>query len=738
MFKIFIFLGVLLSIHPIYGNPIKGKVLDGASNNSKAPLVGVNVYWAGSSQGTITDEQGQFSIPQPTGVHMLVFSFVGYQSDTLHVHGAKPIEIKLMPGKMLDEITVSERVRSTAISQLDPRLTQQISQQELTRFACCNLSESFETNASVDVSYSDAVSGVKQIKLLGLDGRYSQLMLENIPILRGAESAFGLDYIPGTWMQSIQVSKGTSAVKNGFESVTGQINIQFKEPSGDEKLHFYTYANMDGKVEANGAITFKVSEKWQSSLLAHTATHLREMDMNDDGFLDKPMTTIGTFMNRWEYRGDKMESKLGILYLKETREGGQTEYDHNKSANEQSTYGIGMDVQKIHLFSKAGFLFNRAHTSLGTIASLTNFERDAFYGNRTYNTNQYNAYANIIFQSYLSTTAHTYNVGASMVYDYEQFDMQLGTAPENKTVEEATPGIFVEYNYKPIEQLTIMAGMRLDYSTRFGTFETPRFNIRYAFPAYVTLRGSAGKGYRTPNAVNENTNLLATGRTFIFDETEEQEEAWNFGLNMVNDFQLFGRDLTLSLEYFHTLFNNQLVVDLEQNNNEVHFYNLDGKAYAHSIQAELMYELIEQLDLTVAYRVNDVKSTYNGELKNAPFVSKYKGLISAGYATNMKKWQFDVTLQFHGQTRLPGSYEHNAESFGIDAPENFINMIAQITKNYRQWSFYVGAENLTNFVQKNAIIDVQNPFSNNFDASLVWGPLYGRMFYAGIKYMLYD
>lgn len=717
-------------------NPIKGRVIDGATTD-KQPIPGVNVYWSGTEIGTTTNKDGFFTIHQPQDAHMLVFSFVGYKADTIHVHQSQALEIKLMPGEVLNEITVSEHVRGTTISRLDTRLTQQLGEKELARCACCNLSESFETNASVDVSYSDAVSGVKQIKLLGLDGRYSQLMLENIPILRGAESAFGLDYIPGTWMQSIQVSKGTSAVKNGYESVTGQINIQFKEPSGEEKLHFYTFANQDGKFEANGAFVFDISEKWKSSVLAHTANNFREMDENDDGFLDRPMTTIGTFMNRWEYKGDKIEAKFGMLYLNETREGGQTAYDHNKSIAEQAAYGIGIDVQKIHAFSKVGFIFDRANTSLGTILSFSNFERDAFYGQKIYNTKQHNAYANFIFQSYLFNSSHTYNIGTSLVYDYEESETQLLNTLETKTIEETVPGVFVEYNYKPIEQLTIMAGVRTDYSTRFGVFETPRINFRYAFPAYVTLRASAGKGYRTPNALNENTNLLATGRTIIFDETEEQEEAWNYGVSMVNEFQIFDRDLTISLEYFHTQFENQLVVDLEQSQSEVHFYNLEGRAFAHSLQAEIMATPIERLDITLAYRINDVKSTFDGQLKSTPFISKYKGLISASYATNMKKLVFDITTQFHGQTRLPGDYQNNSEAYNIDAPKDYINLVAQITKNYKQWSFYVGAENLTNFVQKNAIVDVQNPSSNTFDASLVWGPLYGRMFYTGIKYMLY-
>ncbi|MDA3868194.1 MAG: TonB-dependent receptor [Salinivirgaceae bacterium] len=729
-----LFVWIIALITPVQASKIEGRVIDGTTTE-KEPLPGVNVYWAGTTEGTVTDESGYFSISQNIKSNILVISSVGYNTDSIQVSKKGFVEVALRPGKMLDEVTIAERTRATTISRLDTRLSQQITTKELNRFACCNLSESFETNASVDVSYSDAVSGVKQIKMLGLDGRYSQLMLENIPILRGAESAFGLDYIPGTWMESIQVSKGTSAVKNGYESVTGQINIQYKEPSGTEKLHFYTYANQDGKVEANAGYTFKVSEKWKGSLLAHTATNFRELDINKDQFLDKPMASIGTFMNRWEYKGQKVESKIGLSYLAEERQGGQIDFDHNKSPDEQSAYGIGVDVEKIHAFSKIGFLLSRPSTSLGTIFSASSFERNAFYGDRTYNTNQYNLYANFIFQSYFINTSHTYNTGGSIVYDNENFELNDSKSSQ----EEAVPGVFFEYNYKPIEQLTFMAGMRYDYSTRYGGFETPRVHFRYAFPAYTTIRASAGKGYRTPNALNENTNVLASGRTIIYDDAEiEQEEAWNYGLSLVNDIPVFDRDLTISLEYFYTQFNNQLVVDLEQSRSEVHFYNLDGNAFAHSVQAELIYEIIERLDLTVAYRLNDVRSTYSGNLEKVPYVSRYKGLISAGYRTNMDKWIFDVTAQFHGQTRLPGAYENNAEQFGIDAPESYINMIAQITKNYKRWSFYVGAENLTDYTQKNAIVDVQNPNSNTFDASMVWGPLYGRMFYGGIKYILFD
>ncbi len=724
---------LVLAIHfSGYAQIVEGWVFDGGEDGKKTPLPGANVYWSGQNSGTVTDQNGYFSLKEHDEVDKLVISFVGYGTDTLQVNGNKAIQRTLYPGEQLAEVTVSERVKATTISRLSPRMTQTISQKELNRFACCNLSESFETNASVDVSYSDAVSGVKQIRLLGLAGRYSQLMLENIPILRGAETAFGLDYIPGTWMDQIHVSKGSSAVKNGYESVTGQINIQYKEPMGEEKMHFYTYANQDGKIEGNLGYSYKISDKWATSILAHSATHLREMDMNDDGFLDKPNTSIASFLNRWQFQGQKVEGKFGIGYMAENREGGQVDYDHDKPRTTQSAYGIGIDVEKIQAFSKVGFLLSRPQTSIGTIASFNYFDRNSFYGNRIFNTEQYNLYANLIFQTYFFNTSHSYNTGLSMVYDENKTLFQDSAFNQSNAV----PGAFFEYNYKPSSNFTFMAGLRYDYSSVYEGFFTPRLHLKYDVLEHLTLRGSAGKGYRSAYTISENTNLLASSRTFVFEETIDQEEAWNYGASIVTDFPLLGKDLTFSVEYFYTQFLNKLVVDLEQNDQAVHFYNLDEKAYATSFQTELMIELFERFDLTTAFRLNDVKTTYTGGIKQEPYVNDYKGLISAGYSTNMDKWKFDATVQFHGMSRLPGSYENQPGVANIDAPESFVNVIAQVTKNYKNWSFYVGAENLTNFTQDRAIVDVENPFGDSFDASMVWGPLYGRMFYAGIKYIL--
>lgn len=728
-----IIFSILLSISAYAGN-VKGKVLEKKDNKS-IPLLGVNVYWAGTTMGTITDPSGSFEIDNPNNQYqVLVFSYVGYQNDTISVDKNSAIQVYMVQGEALGEVTVTHRVANTSISKMTPLFVQNVSKKELERCACCNLSESFETNASVDVAYADAVSGVKQIQLLGLSGRYSQLTIGNIPTLRGAESAFGMEYIPGAWMDGLQVSKGSASVKNGYESMTGQINVQLKDPAGTERMHFYTYGNMDGKLETTFGHAFDLNEKWSTSIMVQGSGNFREMDTNSDGFLDKPLAKMGTFINQWSYTSDILTSKFGFSYINEKREGGQTDYNHDIPQSEQALYGIGIDVEKFNIYAKNGFLFNREATSLGTILSYNYFDRTSFYGNNTFDVTQQNFFANFIYQSYLGDTRHTYNTGVSLVYDNNE--AIFNGSSDNVGYKETTPGVFAEYNYIPSERFTFMFGLRYDNSSLHGGFVTPRAHAKYNLSKIITVRASAGKGYRTADAVSENSNLLASSKAFIFDEKVEQEEAWNYGVSLVNEIPIGERKLNLIVEFYRTDFENQLVVDMDQNSQEVHFYNLDGKSYSNIFQLEASYELFKRFDLTAAYRQNDVQSTYNGTKADVPFVNKYKGLLSGSYRTNLDKWQFDLTAQFNGDQRLPSTDNNSPENTRPNQSEQYVVWLAQVTKNYKNWSFYAGGENIGAYTQKNAIIDPENPFGNEFDASRIWGPLYGGMMYVGIKYNL--
>ena len=734
MKNIFVSLMVMAALTgTAFAGAIKGKVFEKDPKGKLVPLPGVNVFWASTTIGTSSNHSGEFILQKPDSVYpILVFSYVGYNTDSLSIDQQKEVKMILSAGKELEEVMIVSRTKTTSVSKLNPIYAQKISGKELARCACCNLSESFETNASVDVSYSDAVSGVKTIKMLGLSGRYSQLMMENIPILRGLQSSYGLEYVPGTWMESIQVSKGTAAVKNGYESTTGQINIHYRQPDGPEKLNLYIYGNQDGKVETNFNYALPVNDKWSTMFLLHGEKHFREMDMNKDGFLDKPATTQGNFMNRWNYKSDHIVAKLGISFLDETREGGQKSFDHNLKPQSQDSYGIGIDSRRAETFAKLGYVFDRPSTSLGWVNSFSYFDRNSFYGLQNYDATQNNLYSNLIFQSYIGNTQHLYNTGLSLVYDdYDEF---LGDIDLSR--KEIVSGGFFEYTYSPSGKFSLLTGIRYDYSSDYGGFVTPRIHVKYQAGKYSTLRLSAGKGFRTPNPVAENTHLLASSRSFFFDEEVKMEEAWNYGLSMTNELPINDRDLSLVLEFYRTDFQNQLIVDIDQNVNEVHFYNLDGKSYSNSFQAEAMYELFPRFDLTAAFRVNDVKTTYHGEIMKTPLINKYNGLLSGSYRTRLDKWQFDLTAQFNGAARLPDTSDNPVEYQRAEESKNYAVLMAQITKNYRNWSFYLGGENLTGFTQKDPIIAANNPFGENFDASMVWGPIYGRMFYVGAKFSL--
>lgn len=722
-----------------WADSYKGKVYELDAKGNKVPIPGVNIMVEGTSHGTVTDLNGNFEIPVEGKKKGLIFSYVGYQKVRILPKTLDQILVEMTQGEELGEVTVAKRRASTSFSKINPIQAQKLTGAELTKCACCNLSESFETNASVDVSFSDAVSGAKTIKMLGLSGKYSQMMIENIPALRGAQNSYGLEYIPGTWMQSIQISKGTSAVKSGAESMTGQINVELKEPDGEEKGSFYMYGNQDGKMEWNVNYGMKLNDHWSTAVFGHYEDTFREMDNNNDGFLDRPVTRQYNFFNKWKYKSDFINWKFGWSILDESRDGGQVDFDKNISPFDQQAYGIGIDSKKMNAYSKLGFIFDRPSTSLGTVLKWDRYTRDSFYGRQLYDVDQQNIYGSVIFQSFLFNTNHNYSVGLNYVNDRNRNKIQFLEETEKQDIgfDEEVMGAFAEYTFTPTDDITFLAGLRYDHSSIHGTYWTPRMHFRWAFTGSSTLRLSAGKGYRTPQVVAENTRYLASSRVWHFSQTTPtQEEAWNFGVSLINNWHLWDKPLTLSLDYYRTDFTNQMVVDLNQSAHDVYVYALDGKSFSNSFQVEARYEPMDRFELTTAFRINDVQMEFQNQgLSSVPLLAKYKGLVSASYSTNMKKWQFDLTAQFNGVQELPSSDGRAPEYSHAQESKPYTMLMGQITKNYRAWSFYVGGENLANYTQKNPIIAASDPFSKDFDSSQVWGPIYGRMFYFGIKYV---
>jgi outer membrane receptor for ferrienterochelin and colicins len=764
-------ISVLLCFADVNAQTLKGSVFGLDEKNSKNPLPGVNIYWAGTTTGTVSDAAGKFEIPvKGMTTHRLIFSFLGYKPDTLQIsEGKKNIEVMMAPESAnLNEVVIKNRDNGSYISKFNPRKVQVITSGELQRAACCNLAESFETNASVDVSYSDAITGAKQIQLLGLSGVYSQIISENVPLIHGLASSFGLNYIPGSWMESIQVSKGTSSVINGYESTTGQINVEFKKPATSEKLFVNLFANSRGRVEANANAAYKLNTKLSTMVLGHADDFRNKTDNNDDLFMDMPKLTTINIFNRWDYMvPNKYVSRFGIKYLYEDRQGGYMNYDKETFKKDTSgitnltkSYGTSINTKRMEAFWKNGLMFpGKSYKSLALIISGIYHDQAGEFGLNTYNGKEKSFFSSLLYQSILGNENHKFTTGLSYSnsdykegYDRTNFTYlyQLtGQVPEDlfKLVDyskvfynmnrvESVYGAFFEYTFHYHDVFSVIAGIRADHHNVSGTFFTPRLNIKYQVNETLTLRGSAGKGYRSANVFAENYSLMASQRLLEFVEPLRMEEAWNFGINLTKDLKLFGRKAQFDIEGYRTNFISQVIVDMDSLPQSVFFYNLHGKSFSNSMQVQLTLEPIKHFTVLMAFRMNDVKTTIGGRLRAKPFVNAFKGLVTLQYSTKFEIWKFDVTGQLNGPARIadtdkmPESLKRNTHS-----PTNF-NLLAQVTKKYKHFDVYLGGENLTNYTQKDPITEANAPYHTHFDTSMVWGPIIGTTIYAGIRFAI--
>ena len=702
------------------------------ADQSHEPLIGATVMEYGTQNGVVTDPSGKFTLKLSSRDSKIIVSYSGFIADTLSVDLSGMMHIMLKENaEELDEVVV--QASSTFMDDLESKHVEVITEAELTKAACCNLSESFETNASVDVSFTDAVSGAKTIRMLGLDGRYVQINRENVPNVRGLSGRYGLSYVPGTWVQSIDVGKGAGSVVNGYESMTGQINVELKKPENSEKLYLNGYVNSFGRFEVNANHARNINDQWSTAILFHSNYFNNEVDQNDDGFMDLPKARQINVMNRYKFQGEKMVSQIGITLMRDEKAGGQLGFDFGDDFRTAPQYGFQNQTTRVELFGKTGLLFpSKPYKGWGFIYSASYLDMDAGFGRDNYVGKETTLYGNVIFQNIIGNSFHQYKTGASILYD--DFDEIYADSAFSR--KEVVPGLYYEYTYTPGDKFTLLLGARSDFHNLNGTYFTPRLHTRYQFSESTTLRAAIGRGYRTPNTIAENSNILVSSRRLIIEEAPDPEVSWNMGGSLTTALNIGDKKLNLIADYFYTRFENQLIYDMDQSSSELRVYNLRGDSYAHSFQLEGSYQFSDRLSAKAAYKYYDVRATINGELRPVPFNARDRFFLNASYATRFDKWKADATLQWFGSKRLPDTSDKPAEfQRGSKTPDFFL-LNAQISRGYRWGSIYLGSENLLGFTQDNPIIDAQNPFNDNFDASLVWAPIAGRMVYAGFRYKI--
>lgn len=699
-------------------------------NGIKEPLIGANVFTQDKKYGTSTDLDGKFKLllPKNQAYTYLQISSVSFEPKTINILDKTYIEVELKPST-LDEVTI-ERKKSTRAAS-SPFDIEVIDARELKKAACCNLAESFETNAAVDVQFSDAVTGTKKLKMLGLDGYYTQTVFENSTGIRGLENGLGILFVPGPFMSSIAINKGAGSVVNGYDAITGQINYEYKKPENSERFFLNLYGSRHGDFELNTNFSHRFKKNWSTMFMLHGAIHEFLHDENQDSFQDTPLNERINFLNRWNYSGEKFESQFGVNLVYDERTSGQlAKLSLNK--NKTALFDTEIISRKVSAFAKTGFILPKNNQSIGVQYNYNFFNQNAWLGNKNYFGQENFGRVNFIFQTDIpKVNFSTIKVGASYVInDYKE---TLDTLNFNRT--ESVPGIFAEFNYQDNEKFAAVVGIRGDYHNLHGFWISPKVNFKYTFLPDFTLKIAGGKAYRTANVIAENMSGLVSSRKLEIQGNLGYESAWNVGGGLTKKFQIGFYQLQLNADFYHTNFTNQVVIDYE-NPRLFQAYDLDGTSIANSFQFEAQYEFFDGFEVKLAYKLDDIHITYKSGMKAAPYISKHKILATIDYELPNKKWRFNLTGQLKGPGRLPSTFENTLDNQRPNySPTHFL-LNAQISYILKDFEFYIGGENLTNYKQKDAIIDPQNAFGPQFDGSMIWGSLDGLGIFGGLRYTM--
>lgn len=739
MYKNIIYILVLFPLLVYSQNNLKGTILD----SENQPIFGANIYWENTTTGATSDENGGFSIPFLEHGKTLTVSYIGFKTISIPVHDLNDLKITLTPDNELNTVNIKSRRQSTNRPERSVQNIINVNKDELLKAACCNLAESFETNPSIDVNYTDALTGTKQIKMLGLTSPYIQFVQENIPSIRGASQTFGLTFTPGTWIESIQVTKGIGSVVNGYESITGQINSELVKPSTDKKFFVNAYGSLNGRVELNTHFNTKVSDKWSTGIYIHGNMRNKKIDDNGDNFLDTPLTNQINIMNRWQYTNMEKGwvSFINVRYLTDNKQSGELEFDPDLHKKTTDFWGSEIKTERFETSAKVGYVFpDLPYKTFGLQLAYSNHKQTSYFGLKDYNIKQQSMYANLLYNTIISDTRNKVVTGLNATYD----DVDELVLTDIYKRNEKSVGAFFEYNYDNLQNLNLSAGIRVDYHNLLGTFFTPRLHVKYNPWETGTLRLSGGRGKKSSFIFAENQKLFGTNRAINITNNNGEfyglkpEIAWNYGVSFVQKFTIFNRGGDITFDFYKTVFDEQIIVDWE-NPSEISFYNSTANGKANSFQVELNYSPFTHFAIKTAYKYQDIRTDFISGENQVPLQPKNRFFVNLFFETHQTpkggNWKFDYTFNWQSEQRIPDTSIYTMPYQLPEYSNSNVTMNAQMTKVFSsKFEWYIGGENLTNEKQKVPVLGADAPFGANFDTSLVYAPILGAMYYTGIRF----
>ncbi|RCL66157.1 MAG: TonB-dependent receptor [Cryomorphaceae bacterium] len=739
--KLFFFI-IFLSLNSYSQELLSGKISFLNKENKIVFLEGASVYWKDSSIGVISDKNGNYSIPFSENSNILVVKMLGFKEYSLIINDVKTYDFKLIEeSNELNEVIVSKRKNTIQKSYFKTQNIVNVSSDELLKAACCNVSESFETNPSIDVSYSNAITGVKQVRMLGLESPYLLITEENIPMVRGASQVYGLSFIPGPWVESMQITKGTGSVVNGFESISGQINIELKKPVNEAPLFINVFRSSMGRNEFNFHLNKKLNPKLNTIFFVHADNNTSIHDDNSDGFLDHPTFKGFNFFNRYQYTDLEkgIVSFLGFRYMKNDKKAGE---DVANLKLKRMAWVSEIKTDRFDSNFKLGYVNPRIpYRSTGFQMAYSAHNQKSFFGLRDYNIKQNSFYSSFLYNSIIGNTMNKIKTGLNFYYD--DFEEIVDQTKTNYNRIDKSIGGFFEYSYDNLDDVSLVAGLRYDIHNNLGSFITPRMHVRYQPFEKSVLRFSIGSGRKSSNIFSENQEIFSTGREIKIKNENgnfyglNSEKALNYGLSFRQGFNLNNQDGDITIDYYVTDFENQIVVDWEKQG-QLSFYNLEGKSYAKSFQIELDYSISNNINFKSAFKNYNVKKQYNSGFKQNPLTPKNRFFINIDFFSTPKnngsQWKFDFTYNRIGKQRLP---IHSDQSLFNGWSPSYTLLNSQLTRVFSEnFEIYFGGENIGSYTQENPILSSENPFGMNFDSTLVYAPIIAPMLYLGIRLKL--
>ncbi|PQJ69364.1 TonB-dependent receptor [Polaribacter butkevichii] len=723
----------------------KGMIMDKNTPKDNLGVEGASVHWLHTNVSAITNKKGWFSIPYKEEYKKLVVNYLGYKTDTISITNLKAIHHFLTEQSELKEVIVKAKKKATYKSFLSTTNMFTVNSGELLKAACCNLAESFETNPSIDVSFSDALTGTKQIQMLGLTSPYLSITQENIPSVKGASQVFGMTFTPGTWVESIQITKGAGSVVNGYESISGQINAELVKPFSDNKFFLNAYSSLNGRLELNTHFNQKISDKWATGVYIHGNYRGEKFDKNNDNFLDSPLANQINVMNRWQYIDVEKGwvSFINVRFLNDEKQTGELNFNPTLDKGTVNAWGSEIDTKRFETSAKLGYVFPELpFQSVSLQFAYSNHQQDSYFGLRTYEIEHESIFSNIIFNSIIGDTRNKFKTGISFTHDnYEEL-----VSITNYDRKETSAGAFFEYAFDNLNDFSLTAGLRIDTHNLLATFVTPRIHARYVPWENSVFRASAGRGKRSANIFAENQQFFASSRQIKVDDVGgnvyglNPEVAWNYGVSYMQKFNIFDKKGDITFDFYQTDFTNQVVVDWE-NPQEISFYNLKGNSIANSFQVEVNYNIAPYFNFRTAYKYFDISTEYIAGNLQKPMHPKNRFFANLSYETPAKEtgaqWKFDVTFNNIGKQRLPNTASNPAQYQLPSHSDSYQLLNAQITKVFsNKFEMYAGVENLTNVQQENPILASDDPFGSYFDSTIVYSPIFGRAMYAGLRFKI--